>query len=242
MREDGLSEMDYWQLAYDQAIQVYGQYSLVPDYSSLFTDTNENSVESIWELQISQQAANSQMGRNFTPWKYKLGQHFGWFRVHADVYEHHVYNYPEDPRLDGTYLHSYNRADNGNPVTVYPSDPNRNSFNKAHPYLFKFTEKDTQHSNQYGDQNVIIYRYGELLIMLAEISNELNNGEQLGYINELLNRVGMTPQMGYYGSQDEFRNAVMYEYRFEVLGEGEDAHNNRRRGFDYFLNLSLIHI
>ena len=31
----------------------------------------------------------------------------------------------------------------------------------------------------------------------------------------------MTPQMGYYGSQDEFRNAVMYEYRFEVLGEGK---------------------
>ena len=116
----------------------------------------------------------------------------------------------------------------------------RNSFNKAHPYLFKFTEKDTQHSNQYGDQNVIIYRYGELLIMLAEISNELNNGEQLGYINELLSRVGMTPQMGYYGSQDEFRNAVMYEYRFEVLGEGEDAHNNRRRGFDYFLNNTIL--
>ena len=93
---------------------------------------------------------------------------------------------------------------------------------------------------QYGDQNVVIYRYGELLIMLAEISNELNNGEQLGYINELLNRVGMTPQMGYYGSQDEFRNAVMYEYRFEVLGEGEDAHNNRRRGFDYFLNNTIL--
>ena len=58
--------------------------------------------------------------------------------------------------------------------------------------------------------------------------------------NELLNRVGMTPQMGYYGSQDEFRNAVMYEYRFEVLGEGEDAHNNRRRGFDYFLNNTIL--
>ena len=72
LRADGLSEMDYWQLAYEQAMQVYGQYSLVADYSSLFTDTNENSSESIWELQISQDAANSQMGRNFTPWKYKL--------------------------------------------------------------------------------------------------------------------------------------------------------------------------
>ena len=57
------------------------------------------------------------MGRNFTPWKYKLGQHFGWLRVHADVYNHHESVYPNDPRLEGTYLHSYQRADNGNTVT-----------------------------------------------------------------------------------------------------------------------------
>ena len=234
LRADGLSEMDYWQLAYEQAMQVYGQYSLVADYSSLFTDTNENSSESIWELQISQDAANSQMGRNFTPWKYKLGQHFGWLRVSADVYNHHTSTYPNDPRLEGTYLHSYNRADNGNLVTVYPSNPNRPNFSKAHPFFFKFTEKDTQHSNQYGDQNVIIYRYGELLIMLAEISNELDNGQQLGFVTELLSRVGVSPQADYFGTQAEFRDAIMYEYRFEMLGEGEDAHNNRRRGLIIF--------
>ena len=160
LRQDGLSAMDYWQLAYDQAMQVYGQYSLVADYSSLFTDTNENSSESIWELQISQDAANSQMGRNFTPWKYKLGQHFGWLRVTADVHDHHASTYPNDPRLEGTYLHSYNRADNGNLVTVYPSNPNRPNFSKAHPYFFKFTEKDTQHSNQYGDiENFIAEKF-----------------------------------------------------------------------------------
>ena len=28
--------------------------------------------------------------------------------------------------------------------------------------------------------------------------------------------------------------------RFEVLGEGEDSHNNRRRGFDYFLNNTIL--
>ena len=240
LRADGISEMDYWQLAYEQAIEVYGQYSLVADYGSLFTDTNENSSESIWELQISQDAANSQMGRNFTPWKYKLGQHFGWLRVHADVYNHHESVYPNDPRLEGTYLHSYQRADNGNTVTVYPSNPNRPNFSKAHPYFFKFTEKDTQHSNQYGDQNLIIYRYGELLIMLAEISNELDNGQQLGFVTELLSRVGMSPQGAYFGTQEEFREAIMYEYRFEVLGEGEDAHNNRRRGFDNFLNRTIL--
>ena len=70
------------------------------------------------------------MGRNFTPWKYKLGQHFGWLRVTADVHDHHASTYPNDPRLAATYLHSYNRADNGNLVTVYPSIQTDQTFQK----------------------------------------------------------------------------------------------------------------
>ena len=31
----------------------------------------------------------------------------------------------------------------------------------------------------------------------------------------------MSPQADYFGTQAEFRDAIMYEYRFEVLGEGE---------------------
>ena len=57
-------------------------YSLVNDYSSLFTVQGENSSESIFELQIS--------GTLQTPkWVEishrgsKTGMHFGWFRVSA---------------------------------------------------------------------------------------------------------------------------------------------------------------
>ena len=96
LQTDGISESQYWQLAYDQAIMVYGQYSLVSDYSSLFSEEFENSTESIFELQMSQDAANSQMGRNYTPYKDKLGQHFGWLCVHADVLLDHMAAYPND--------------------------------------------------------------------------------------------------------------------------------------------------
>jgi len=238
LRADNISEAQYWQMAYDEAILVYGQYSLVADYGSLFTDEFENSTESIFELQLSQDAANSQMGRNYTPFKYKLGQHFGWLQIHADVLLDHMAAYPDDPRIDGTYLYEYNRADNGNLIQLFPAFPNRNQFAKAHPFLFKFVEKDTQHSNQFGDQNLIIYRYADLLIMLAEISNELQNGQQLGYVTEVLDRVGM-PNTAYLGDQNSFRDAIMNEYRYELIGEGEDAHNNRRRGFDYFLTNTI---
>jgi hypothetical protein len=238
LREDGVSEAQYWQMAYEEAILAYGQYSLVADYSSLFTDEFENSTESIFELQLAQDAANSQMGRNYTPFKYKLGQHFGWLQVHADVLLDHMATYPDDPRIDGSYIYEYNRADNGNLIQHYPAISNRNIFTKSHPFLFKFVEKDTQHSNQFGDQNLIIYRYADLLLMLAEISNELQNDQQLGYVTEVLDRVGMSND-AYLGGQSSFRDAIMNEYRYELIGEGEDAHNNRRRGFDYFLTNTI---
>ncbi|MDG1227917.1 MAG: RagB/SusD family nutrient uptake outer membrane protein [Polaribacter sp.] len=240
LREGALTEMEYWQMAYEEAMKVYGQYSLVSDYSSLFTDTNENSSESIFELQISQDASNSQMGRNFTPNNYKVSQNFGWFRVHADVFEIHRDTYPTDPRIEATYLYDYTHAKNGRPQRTYPANPNRPIVRAAHPFLFKFAEKDKTHSNQYNSQNIIVYRYADLLLMLAEISNELQNGQQLGYVTEVLSRVGVSPHAGYLGAQEEFRDAIMNEYRFELIGEGEDSHNNRRRGFDYFLNNTIL--
>ena len=241
LQADGMSEMDYWNMAYQQAKAVYdsGDYSLVSDYATLFDGSNENSTESIFELQLAQDACNSQMGRNYTPWKYKTGQAFGWFGVSADVYDYHVAHYPDDERLDATYLHEYTRADTGGTVRVYPSNAARGAFSNAHPYLFKHAEKDKNHTNQCNSQNLIVYRYADLILMLAEISNELQNGEALGYVTEVLARAEQTPHAGYMGDQASFRDAIMDEYRFELLGEGLDSYNNRRRGYAYFLENTI---
>ena len=241
LQADGMSEMDYWNLAYQEAKAVYdsGEYSLVSDYATLFDGSNENSTESIFELQLAQDACNSQMGRNYTPWKYKAGQAFGWFSVSADVYDYHVAHYPDDPRLDATYLHEYTRADTGGTVRVYPSNAARGAFSNAHPYLFKHAEKDKSHTNQCNSQNLIVYRYADLILMLSEISNELQNGEALGYVTEVLARANLTPHAGYAGDQASFRDAIMDEYRFELLGEGLDSYNNRRRGYAYFLENTI---
>ena len=246
LSDDGLSETDYWNLAYNESKDIYmsGEYSLVSDYSSLFDGTNENSTESIFELQISQDAGNSQMGRNYTPWRYKSGQAFGWFFVSASVYDYHVSHYPTDPRLNVTYISDYTQrcggcSDEGNPHRTYPTNSSRRSFGNAHPYLFKHAEKDRSHTNQFNSQNLIIYRYADLLLMLAEISNELENGEQLGYVTEVLERSGQAPHAGFLVDKDSFRDAIMDEYRFELLGEGHDSYNNRRRGFSYFLENTI---
>ena len=77
--------------------------------------------------------------------------------------------------------------------------------------------------------------------MLYEVIT-LENGEQLGYVTEVLGRVGLAPQAGYSGGKEAFRLAVMQEYTFELLGEGHDWFNNRRRGYQFFLdNVILPH-
>ncbi len=229
-----------WQMAYDEAKKAYGKYTLVSDYSTLFTDSTENTSESIFELQISESATNSQMGRNFSPWKWKKGFHFGWLRVNAFFHDYHAKTYGiTDKRYDATYLSSYFRADNGRPVKVYPANPGRGRFGAAHPYLFKFAEKDTNHAAQFNSQNIIVYRYAELLLMLAEISNELGNGEEMTYLQPVLDRAGVNARAEYSAGKDSFRNAIMDEYKFELLGEGEDSHNNRRRGYQYFMDHTI---
>ena len=54
LQDDGLSEMDYWNLAYTEAKDIYmsGEYSLVADYASLFDGTNENSESQFLNFRI----------------------------------------------------------------------------------------------------------------------------------------------------------------------------------------------
>ncbi|WP_258104185.1 RagB/SusD family nutrient uptake outer membrane protein [Marinoscillum sp. MHG1-6] len=225
---------DYWQVAYDEAIKVYGQYELVGDYDALFQEvTGDNNVESIFELQSSDGASHDWV-RAYTPNNYTYANTFGWLQVNADFYDLHANTYPGDPRLTTTYLTSWKQQNNGSTTNKYPVNSSRSSFANAHPFFFKLSEKDPTNEDRVGNQNIVLYRYADLLLMLAEISNELQNGEQLGYVSEVLGRVGLSPQAKYSGTQADFREAIMREYQFELLGEGQDMMTVRRRGYDWF--------
>lgn len=62
----------------------------------------------------------------------------------------------------------------------------------------------------------------------------------MSYVTQVLNRVNLSNISYVNADQSTFRDLIMKEYRYELLGEGEDAHNNRRRGFDYFLDSVII--
>jgi len=230
---------NYWQLAYNEAKKVYGQYSLYPSYDGLFDiDTGNNTEESIFEIQSSE-GASLDHTRAFTPSNFTQANTFGWLKINAEVYDRHVSTYPNDPRLNTNYLLEYTHTGNGNNITVYPLRA-RNNFNNGFPWSFKLGSQDPNNTSRETAKNFKIYRYADVLLMLAEISNELQNGEQLGYVQEVLDRVGLTPHSGYSGGQESFRDAIMREYEFELVTECHDWFNNRRRGYNYFLNNVII--
>lgn len=229
------SGLNYWQLAYNEASKVYGEYALVSEYASLFiSGEGDNTEESIFELQFSLTASNDYI-RAYTPSNSTLASTFGWIKVNAEIYDEHATTYPNDPRISSTYLSTFVNPKNGKTEKHYPVLANRTSFAKAFPYLYKLGAKDPSNNIRETSLNFKIYRYAELLLMLAEISNELQNGEELGYVNEVLSRSGLSAHTGYTTSQEDFRKAIMKEYQFELLGEATDWFNNRRRGFTHFL-------
>lgn len=252
----------YWNKAYNEAKTVYdsNEYGLVSDFSHLFDmyQGGENLIESVFELQISADAANSQMGRNFSPGGWKPSNSFGWFRVSNIFHDYHVQTYGtrkgnglngttvHDLRYPATYMSLYLSKggwNKGKMARQYPAGGWMGNLGASHPHLFKYTEKDRNSTAQYDSKNIIVMRYAELLLMLAEISNELDkSAEKMTYLNPVLTRAGvdgtnLRPEWA--GTKDEFRDAIMDEYKFELVGEGSDHFHARRRGFAYFLQNTI---
>lgn len=234
----------YWGMAYDEAIKVYGKYSLVSNYGDLWASesTANNNSESIFEIQFNVENP-SKIGRAFTPNNAYDGTGWERFRAYPEVVDAHMARYPGDPRIDFTFTSQYEKYKNGAPtgnfVKVYPAT-NRTKTNNGFTYIGKYFIKDQTASSDATNFNYVQFRYADLLLMLAEIENELNGpAGAYKYVNEVLARArntgGTTQPSDWSGlGQEEFRAAIMKEYHFELLAEGQDWYTGHRRGYDFF--------
>ncbi len=246
-------ETPYWQDAYDEAIQVYGKFQLVQDFRSLwFEETGNNTSESIFEL-YSNDENTLRLHQLFTASNAHAGRAtWGRFKPNLEVYDAHANRYPNDPRISSTYMTEYrfysNETDYKMKIT-YPTTTKRNDKHQSYPFVFKYFLKDPTSLNYNQHLSYVIFRYADLLLMLAEIENELNGPDNAyPYVNEVLTRARYVspdstsnqPANWSGMTQETFRDSIMYEYQFELLGEGEDFFRVRRRGWDYFREHVII--
>lgn len=220
-----------WQEVLDLTNQVMSMgYSLVPDYQALFRLPNENSPESIFEIQSAlipgnPEASNSQYSQ-VQGVRGTTGGGWG-FNVPtedlAQAYE------PGDPRRDATIIFRGETTPQGD---VIPPEGDNPMYNQKSYVPFALFVSGYPEGVQ---QNIRILRYADVLLMNAEANNELGNTqaalESLEMVRararqgnpDILPEVTTT-------DQDALRQAIWHERRVELAMEFDRYFDVIRQG------------
>ncbi|MBM1106825.1 RagB/SusD family nutrient uptake outer membrane protein [Aurantibacter crassamenti] len=194
-------------------------YSILDNYADVFDPTNKNHNESIFEVQFQ---GGNDLGEesgfiyDFYP-KFSNGEVTGFSGISGGGWN--------IPTLD--IIAAYEEGDARKVISLSEgyTDINTSEF-VAIPFIEKY---HYEHSIQgRPDSNWPIYRYADVLLMLAETINEQSgpNTEAYGYLNKIRDRAGLDPLSGL--SQDQFRTALLHERRIELAFENHRWFDLRR--------------
>ena len=156
-------------LNYTNQVMALG-YSLFPNYEQMFRTNNKNNSESIFEIQCmlipnNPAASNSQYSQ-VQGVRGSTGGGWG-FNVPSDAlvaaYE------PGDPRMDATIIFRGETTPEGDVIPATGDNPryNQKSYVPFSLYVSGF--------NEGCQQDKIVLRYADVLLMNAEANNELGN-------------------------------------------------------------------
>ena len=214
----------------------YG-YRLMDNYKDIFTLENEGNAETIWAC-VCSRSVNQQMWLAHVisseyPTKNPNIQKWGGYRVLWDFY--HTFD-SADKRLevlvgdfvaeDGTH---YNEENPGS-VLIKGAMP------------VKYGE-DPDATGEESQVDWIVYRYAEMLLLMADVYNELGQKDRaIDLANEVLTRArqssaGTSAQPADWPktlTQDEVREHLYYERIFEFAGEPNMYEMVRLKGVELF--------
>lgn len=146
-----------------------------------------------------------------------------------------------DPRINVTYVYnSYVKTSNGATTNLFPR---QKTGNFAYAALNKYG--DLSYDGTSTIRNLILLRYADILLLRAEVENELNGpGTAYAFVNRVLLRArtttsGLTTQPADWTSatvntQAIFRERIMKEREYELNGEGHEWFDMRRRNLGRF--------
>ena len=210
---------------YQQVVQYATEvenlgYDLNDNYADNFSITNENSIESLFEVQYASNGgydfwSNENQASWASPFMGPRGANFvaggyGW----NQPTEEFVSAYEEgDERKDATVLYE------GGPEFDGKEYESRFSFTgyNTRKFLVPLSQVSAYDNSP---MNFPILRFADVLLMKAEALNELGQTALAeDYLNMVRNRAGLDDIEGL--SQADFRNAVLHERRMELAFEGQ---------------------
>ncbi|MBK9017835.1 MAG: RagB/SusD family nutrient uptake outer membrane protein [Saprospiraceae bacterium] len=188
---------------------IAGGYSLLPNYDDLWLNSNENSAESIFEINYTGGSSDGNWGTTIfrgLDWKkFNLPSNdlVAAFDAEGDMIRKNASITFED--VTGKW------SDEHWPQTQYPF------INKWHNF------------QSGSDQNYIFIRLADIKLLKAEALNEL--GDQTGaadIVNQIRDRVSLAPTTA--TSQADLRLAIEKERRLELTFEGHRWYDLKRTG------------
>ncbi|HEX2209856.1 MAG TPA: RagB/SusD family nutrient uptake outer membrane protein [Longimicrobium sp.] len=210
-----------------------GRYSLLPDYASVFSQTNENNAEVIFDIQNTRApGAGGHMCDQYAPRPLPSQSDFPWcdsqnpsFGVEWPFY----YSYhQDDTRRAATWLLAYTKK-SGVTVTWDSTQAAVNAYGHASPVPHKYMDKVPGSQDGAEEPNFILIRYADVLLSLAEAVNE-NAGpteEVRGLVNQVRRRAGV-PDLPVGLSKAQMKDAIFLERRYELAGEGHGHFDSQR--------------
>jgi len=230
-------------VTYTNAVTALGIYSLFPDYEKMFRTTNKNNVESIFEIQCmlipnNPAASNSQYSQVQMPRGTEPATGWGFNDPSPSLIAEFEAG---DPRLRGTVIYTGQATPEGDVIDASAPNPyyNLKSYVPFSLYVSGF--------NQGCQQDKIVIRYAEVLLINAEANNESGNSAAALADIELIRaraREGSTTILPKVTTTDQagLRTAIYHERRVE-LGMEFDRHADvirTGRGASVFGSLGFV--
>ncbi len=217
-------------LTYTNQVMTLG-YSLFPNYEQLFRVANENSSESVFEIQAKYiagncDASNSQYSQ-VQGVRGSTGGGWGFNVPTADLAAAYEAN---DPRRDATIIFRGETTPEGDAIPLVGDNPMYNQKSYV-----PFTDYPGS-CNEGADQNIRVMRYAEILLMNAEAANETgNNAMALTSLNAVRARArGDNPETVLppvtTTDQAALRTAIYHERRVEMAMEFDRLFDVIRQG------------
>jgi starch-binding outer membrane protein, SusD/RagB family len=187
-------------------------YSLLPSYASVFDPANKNNAESIFEVQY-QEGSNglqSNFAYQFAPAVTNT------ITITGVAGNNQTIGGWNTPSFD--LLAAYEPGDLRKAATIDSgyTDPTSGNF-VAQPFCKKYLHPPYAVFNNTGD-DWIVYRYADVLLLLAECLNEESKTSQaLPMLNQVRARAGLAATSA--SSQTDVRSAIARERRVELAFE-----------------------
>lgn len=228
---------------YANSLRLLGEvkaenYTLVNEFSTLFDMSNEANNEVIFDIQCSRSnGIGCRLSNQVAPRLSNYGSsQNGSFSAEQPFFNAYVLT---DKRRAATWQLSYiNKAGNTATWTISTALPiggyvatGAATDTTIAPVMAKFLDKQSVTAGN-DEPNYIILRYGDNLLMEAEVINEISGptGEAYNAINAVRNRAAigaLLPGL----SQAAFRDSVFAQRRLELAMEGPNGYFDSQRNW-----------